>query len=140
MLLIGLHELPVAFYNLTPVSFGRLTAHLVLPHLVVLAPITVIALTLELTAGGSLATAGLLLQRLWLPLLAWCVAVRYLQRPLLAALLYAFLVTGRLVAAVVMPWLFVGLSVVMLWWLYRGASDRYLLTVADEWREQNDSI
>ena len=138
---IGLHALPLTFYKLTPVSFGRLTGHLVLPHLVVLAPITVIALALELTAGGSLATAGLLiLQTLWLPLLAWCIAVRHLHRHLLPALLYAFLVTGGLVAAVVMPWLFVGLSALVLWFMYRGASDRYLVTVADEWLEPNDSV
>ena len=45
-----------------------------------------------------------------------------------------------LVAAVVMPWLFVGLSALVLWFMYRGASDRYLATVADEWLEPDDSV
>ena len=126
---IGLHALPLTFYKLTPVSFGRLTGHLVLPHLVVLAPITLIAVAVELGAGGSLATVGLLLlQSLWLPLLAWCIAVRYLNRQLLPALLYVFLGTGGLVAAIIRPWLFVGLCLAALWFIYRGASSRYLTT------------
>ena len=138
--LTGLRALPITFYKLTPVSFARLTGYLVLPHLAVLAPIAMVALALELQAGGAIVTLGLLLlQMIVLPLLAWLVAVRHLHRILLPTLFYALLAVGGLVAAVVRPLLFVGLCAAVLWFLYRGASARYLATVADEWPEPDDS-
>ncbi len=139
--LTGLRGLPIAFYKLTPVSFARLTAFLVLPHLAVLAPITLAALALELAAGGAPATLGLLpLQMAMLPLLAWLVAVRHLHRVLLPTLFYALLAVSGLVAAVVRPLLFVGLGAAVLVFLYRGASARYLAATADEWPEPDDPV
>ena len=139
--LAGLSALPIAFYKLTPVSFARLTGFLVLPHLAVVAPITLAALALELAAGGAPATLGLLLlQTFVLPLLAWLVAVRHLHRILLPSLFYALLALSGLVAAVVRPLLFVGLCAVVLWFLYRRASARYLATTADEWPEPDDPV
>ena len=111
------------------------------PHLAVLAPITLVALALELAAGGALATLGLLLlQMIVLPLLAWLVAVRHLHRILLPTLFYALLAVGGLGAAVVEPLLFVGLCAAVLWFLYRLASARYLSTAADEWSERDDPV
>ena len=139
--LAGMEGLPMAFYKLTPVSFARLTGYLVLPHLVVVAPIALVGIGIELWVGGSAGTVGLLLlQMILLPLVAWLTAVRYLNRSVLPVLFYAFVVIGGLAAAVVMPWLFVGLGVGLLWFLYRGAASRYESTVADEWLEQDDSI
>ena len=139
--LSGLRALPIAFYKLTPVSFARLTRYLVLPHLAVVAPITLAALALELAAGGAPATLGLLLlQMLVLPLLAWLVAVRHLRRVLLPSLLYALLAVSGLIAAVVRPLLFVGLCAAVLGFLYRGASARYLAASADEWPEPDDPV
>ena len=139
--LTGLRALPITFYKLTPVSFARLTRYLVTPHLAVLAPITLVALALELAAGGALATLGLLLlQMIVLPLLAWLVAVRHLHRILLPTLFYALLAVGGLGAAVVEPLLFVGLCAAVLWFLYRLASARYLSTAADEWSERDDPV
>lgn len=137
----GLRGLPIAFYKLTPVSFARLTGFMVLPHLAVVAPITVAALALELAAGGAPATLGLLLlQMVVLPLLAWLVAVRHLHRVLLPTLFYSLLTVSGLVAAVARPLLFVGLCAAVLGFLYRGASSRYLATSADEWPESDDSV
>ena len=139
--LTGLRTLPIAFYKLTPVSFARLTAFLVLPHLAVVAPITLAALVLELAAGAAPATLGLLLlQMVVLPLLAWLVGVRHLHRAMLPSLLYALLAVSGLVAAVVRPLLFAGLGAAVLWFLYRGASARYLAATADEWPEPDDPV
>ena len=137
----GLRGLPIAFYKLTPVSFARLTGFMVLPHLAVVAPITVAALALELAAGRAPTTLGLLpLQMVVLPLLAWLVAVRHLHRVLLPPLFYSLLTVSGLVAAVARPLLFVGLCAAVLGFLYRGASSRYLATSADEWPESDDSV
>ena len=139
--LTGLNALPIAFYKLTPVSFGRLTGSMVLPHLAVLAPITLVALALELTARGAPSTLGmLLLQMIVLPLLAWLVAVLHLHRSLLPTLFYGLLAVGGLVAALVRPLLFAGLCVAVSWFLYRRASARYLATTADEWPEPDDPV
>ena len=139
--LTGLRALPITFYKLTPVSFAHLTRYLVLPHLAVLVPITAVALALELAAGGAPETLGLLLvQMIVLPLLAWLVAVRHLHRILLPTLFYSLLAVSGLVAAVVRPLLFVGLCAAVLWFLYRGASARYLAAAADEWPEPDDPV
>ena len=139
--LTGLRALPITFYKLTPVSFAHLTRYLVLPHLAVLVPITAVALALELAAGGAPETLGLLLvQMIVLPLLAWLVAVRHLHRILLPTLFYSLLAVSGLVAAVVRPLLFVGLCAAVLWFLYRGASARYLAIAADEWPEPDDPV
>lgn len=139
--LTGLRSLPIAFYKLTSVSFARLTGFMVLPHLAVVAPITVAALALELAAGGAPTTLGLLpLQMVVLPLLAWLVAMRHLHRVLLPTLFYSLLTVSGLVAAAVRPLLFVGLCATVLLFLYRAASSRYLATSADEWPESDDSV
>ena len=139
--LTGLRALPITFHKLTPVSFARLTGFLVLPHLVVVAPITLVALALELAAGGAPSTLGLLLlQMIVLPLLAWLVAVRHLHRILLPTLFYSLLAVSGLVAAVVRPLLFVGLCAAVMWFLYRAASARYLAATADEWPEPDDPV
>ena len=75
-----------------------------------------------------------------LPLLAWLVAVRHLHRILLPTLFYSLLAVSGLVAAVVRPLLFVGLCAAVLWFLYRGASARYLAAAADEWPEPDDPV
>ena len=137
----GLRDLPIAFYKLTPVSFARLSRSLVLPHLAVVAPITLAALALELAAGAAPAALGLLpLQMLVLPLLAWLVAVRHLHRVLLPTLFFWLLTVSGLVAAVVRPLLFVGVGAAVLLFLYRGASARYLAACADEWGEPDDPV
>jgi hypothetical protein len=139
--LTGVSTLPFAFYKLTPVSFARLTGSLVVPHVAVLAPITLVAMALELANGGSPPTLGtLLLQMIVLPLLAWLVAMRHLTRSLLAALLYGVLVASGLVAALTKPLLFAGLCVAVPWILFRGASARYLAATAGEWPEPHDPV
>ena len=133
----------LAFFKTTPVTFGRLTYTLLVPHCVGYFAAAAIVGSIGMAVGMGLgALLVLLSQGLFLALVAWLIPFRYLYSlRLFGGLVSGFIMTAGLflaVAATVVPGsaflvAYAGFALLVLAFLYPGASVKYQDSTVEDW-------
>lgn len=123
------------FAKLQPVTFLRLTRLILTPHCVVIGVAAAAAVAL-LALRGLMRPAPVLIllsYAVFLPALAWSVAMRFLHSRLLAGLYYAVLALAGVVLAVTVPAVYAPYAAVVCAIAYRRGGRRFAGLTAEDW-------
>ena len=123
----------LSFARMTPVKFSQLTVVTLTPHWIFLGCVVgASSIPLLLTAADVTSVLMIVSQIAFVPFVAWCSAMKFVGRRVLAGLQFSLIAVLTLVAALVAPWLYVVSIVVVGVVLYRGAVRRYESAVVED--------
>ena len=121
------------FIKMSPVTFFRLTRLILTPHCIIVGLSTAVIVVLLTLLGMARLTPVLLLTSyvVFLPILSWSVAMRFLNSRMLGGLYNAVLALGGLVLSVVAPAVYVLYAAVTGAVMYRRGMRRYAALTVD---------
>ena len=123
------------FAKMQPVTFFRLTRLMLTPHCAVIG-VAIAALVVLLALLGLMQPAPVLILMsfaVFLPALAWSIAMRFLRSRLLAGLYYAVLALGGVVLAVTVPAAYAPYAAATCAVAYRRGMRRFADLTAEDW-------
>lgn len=123
------------FAKMQPVTFFRLTRLILTPHCAVIG-VAIAALAVLLALRGLMQPAPVLILMsfaVFLPALAWSIAMRFLRSRLLAGLYYAVLALAGIVLAVTVPAAYAPYAAATCAVAYRRGMRRYAGLTVEDW-------